>query len=150
MDKAAEVLVRSIQTSDAPRIVLLSSQLGYNRPEHAVVQWIERLAMRTAEQAAFVACAESEICGWIEVSVQYRIQSEPFALIGGLVVDQNLRGRGIGRRLCIRAEQWSREHELPMIRVTSRATRANAHRFYIRSGFQATKTSEVFEKNLSV
>lgn len=150
MDLASEILVRAIEPSDAPRIALLVAQLGYNRPVDGIRQWIEHLPSRSNEQAAFVACTQSTVCGWIEVAIQNRIQSEPFALIGGLVVDQNQRSRGIGGMLCARAEQWSRERHLTRIRVTSRSTRADAHRFYLRSGFEATKTSEVFEKNLSV
>ena len=149
MDTAGEVLVRAIEPPDAEQVALLSAQLGYSRPADAVRRWIEQLTSRSSEQCAFVACVGGAICGWIEVSVQRRIQSEAFALIGGLVVKQDLRGRGIGRLLCAHAEQWSRKRQLSRMRVTSRSTRADAHRFYLNAGFLPTKTSEVFEKALN-
>lgn len=149
MDKASDILVRSIHPSDAAEVALLAAQLGYSRSEDAIRQWIEQLASRSSEQAAFVACMDTMVKGWIEISIQYRIQSAPFALIGGLVVHQNARSRGIGRILCAHAEQWGRERGLHLIRVTSRTTRADAHRFYLGAGFQPTKTSAVFEKILS-
>jgi PhnO protein len=150
MDTAGEIFVRAMQPSDADRVAILAAQLGYKRPEDAIRQWIEKLLPRAGEQAAFVACIEAKVCGWIEISIQYRIQSEPFALIGGLIVDQDVRSRGIGRILCAHAERWSQERNLRMIRVTSRSTRTDAHRFYLSTGFHATKTSAVFEKTLSV
>jgi len=33
------------------------------------------------------------------------------------------------------------------MRVTSRSTRLDAHRFYLRDGYRALKTSQVFEKD---
>ena len=47
-------------------------------------------------QAVFtVACSEAQqVVGWIEVSLERRLQTAPFALIGGLVVKDGVRGRG--------------------------------------------------------
>jgi GNAT superfamily N-acetyltransferase len=67
-------------------------------------------------------------------------------MIGGLVVSDRVRSRGIGRRLCRRTEQWTWEQGLDTLRVTSRSTREGAHRFYLRDGYRDVKTSLVFEK----
>jgi hypothetical protein len=52
----------------------------------------------------------------------------------------------IGRRLCEQAEAWSWEQGLETLRVTSRSTRLDAHRFYLRDGYSEVKMSHVFEK----
>jgi GNAT superfamily N-acetyltransferase len=78
--------------------------------------------------------------------MQHHLQSAPFALIGGLVVSHRVRSRGIGRLLCERAEQWTWDQGLHTLRVTSRSTRADAHRFYLRDGYAEIKKSLVFEK----
>jgi GNAT superfamily N-acetyltransferase len=78
------------------------------------------------------------------------LQSEPFALIGGLVVKDGYRGMGVGRRLCEAAEEWALEQGVTVIRVTSRSTRADAHRFYLRDGYTDVKISRVLEKRLPV
>ena len=70
-------------------------------------------------------------------------------MIGGLVVSDRVRSRGIGRRLCERAEEWTRDQGLETLRVTSRSTREDAHRFYLRDGYREVKTSLVFEKPLT-
>jgi GNAT superfamily N-acetyltransferase len=139
--------IRDMRQSDAESVSQLTTQLGYSRTPHDVNAWIARLAEQPAGQAAFVACIRDEIVGWIEVSIQRHLQSEPFAMIGGLVVSDRVRGRGIGRLLCHRAEQWTWDHRLDTLRVTSRSTRADAHRFYLRDGYHQVKTSLVFEKS---
>ncbi|ADV84206.1 GNAT family N-acetyltransferase [Terriglobus saanensis] len=144
-----DLTIRHAELQDALEISRLAWQLGYERSPEAVRVWIECLGTRTDHQAAFVACTEEEVVGWIEVSVENRIQTPPFALIGGLVVKDGIRGAGIGRRLCEEAEIWARQHGLERIRVTSRSTREAAHRFYLRDGYREVKTSLVFEKKLS-
>ena len=146
-ESAAEVVMRPIEPRDAQQVSLLSEQLGYQRAPEEVEAWIEQLRPDRGNQAAFVACLGSEIAGWIEVSIEHRLQSPRYALIGGLVVKDGLRGRGIGRRLCEKAEAWSWEQNVSRLRVTSRSTRPEAHRFYLRDGYRAVKTSLVFEKN---
>ena len=136
-----------MEPSDAQQVSLLSEQLGYQRAAEEILGWIEQLRTDRGNQAAFVACLGSEIAGWIEVSIEHRLQSPPSALIGGLVVKDGLRGRGIGRRLCEQAEAWSWQQKVSRLRVTSRSTRLEAHRFYLRDGYRAVKTSLVFEKD---
>ena len=62
------------------------------------------------------------------------------------MVSERLRGQGIGRLLCRRAEQWSWDHGVRTVRVTSRSSRVEAHRFYREGGYGEIKTSVVFEK----
>jgi len=127
-------------------VAQLTAQLGYNRTPQQIADWLEHQASST-EQAAFVASLKGEIIGWIEVSVERRLQSAPFGMIGGLVVSDRFRGHGIGRLLCLCAEQWTWDLGLDTLRVTSRSTRPGAHRFYLRDGYREVKTSLVFEKH---
>ena len=98
----------------------------------------------------FVACIakDARLVGWIEVAITNHLQSGPFVLIGGLVVQDGLRGLGIGTRLCEEAETWAQTMGISIVRVTSRSTRTDAHRFYLRDGYTEIKTSKVFEKLL--
>jgi len=136
-----------MEPGDAEAVAGLTSQLGYERNAERIRAWISAAAAAPDEQAAFVACAGGEVVGWIEVSVEKRLQSEAFAMIGGLVVRDGERGHGIGRRLCQTAENWAWERGFRTVRVTSRSTREDAHRFYLRDGYELVKTSLVFEKN---
>jgi len=139
------LFVRPIEPRDAADVSSLIHELGYQRTPQSVLDWIA--ARDSATQTAFVACVADQIVGWIEVCLERRLQSAPRALIGGLVVKEGFRGKGIGRMLCERAEAWSWQHpSVEKVRVTSRSTRDGAHRFYLRDGYQAVKTSLVFEK----
>ena len=142
------VIIRPIEPRDALAVTILIEQLGYNRPEAEVLQWIEDVGSIDRRQAAFVACMCDQVIGWIEVSIEHRLQSSPFALIGGLVVKDGVRGKGIGRRLCQAAESWSWDRGVSTVRVTSRSTRTDAHRFYLNDGYESVKVSHVFEKKL--
>jgi len=140
-----KLMVRPIEPGDARTVSTLVGQLGYTRSEQEIRDWIA--AADASRQAALVACYGGEVAGWIEVSIERHLQSAPLALIGGLVVAEGLRGKGIGRELCRAAEAWAWKHAVEKVRVTSRSTRIDAHRFYTRDGYGVVKTSLIFEKD---
>lgn len=142
----SELLIRPIEPRDTAAVCELIEQLGYKREASEVADWISSLPSRSDTQTAFVACLEDEVVGWIEISIEHRLQSPPFAMIGGLVVKDGYRNRQIGLRLCEHAEAWTWALGLPTLRVTSRSTRNDAHRFYLKNGYTQTKLSHVFEK----
>lgn len=142
--QANDVVVRPMEPRDGEAVAELIVQLGYERPLDAVTAAIKGLDPDRG--AAFVACLGSTVVGWIEISMQFHLQTPPYALIGGLVVKDGVRGRRIGRRLCEQVEAWAWERGVDAVRVTSRSTRAEAHRFYLRDGYETVKTSLVFAK----
>jgi GNAT superfamily N-acetyltransferase len=125
----------------------LCTQLGYPADEAAVLARMNQIA-GNAHRAVLVACLDDTVVGWIDLSVEYHLQSEPAVLIGGLVVAEQARGRGIGLQLCRAAEDWTRERGVARLRVRSNAIRERAHAFYLRDGYARVKTSAVFEKTL--
>jgi GNAT superfamily N-acetyltransferase len=140
--------IRRVSPEDAAAVAGLSVQLGYKATAAEIAQRIAALGSCKAYQAVFVACRGPEIVGWIDVALSFDLQAPPYALIGGLVVKDDVRGLRIGKRLCDEAEAWSRAQGVSVLRVTSGSTRADAHRFYLREGFKDIKMSRVFEKNL--
>lgn len=146
---ASSVLVRVISHDDAAAVAELSRQLGYEVSAQMVAEQIGSLSSRSASQVAFVACVGTDVVGWIEAAIAHHLQSPPYSLIGGLVVREGIRSMGVGRRLCAEVEQWSREKGIAVVRVTSRSSREDAHRFYLRDGYERIKTSAVFEKVLA-
>jgi GNAT superfamily N-acetyltransferase len=153
------VTVRPMLAEDAPAVAALAAELGYPRSVADIQRWIAQMQAldalaRTAAgtipaQTALTACVDGRVVGWIEVAIVRHLQSDAFALIGGLVVSERQRNSGIGRVLCRAAEAWARAQGIRLMRVTSRSTRERAHRFYVRDGYVRVKTSEVFEKALT-
>lgn len=140
--------IREARPQDFARIADLSAQLSY--PSSA-----EHIARRLAgmqdsrEHAVFVAVQESgEIAGWLGVFVYRSVEADARAEISGLVVDEKVRSRGIGRQLLVRAEIWAREAGCRSIGLRSNVIRDQAHEFYLRYGYRHIKTQKSFRKEL--
>jgi len=139
--------IRRAVPDDAPRVAQLAADLGYTISSDSVGTAIDRL--QSGEGAIFVADASEHLTGWIHIYRSHVVQTEPFAEVGGLVVDPSNRGDGVGRRLLEAAERWASANDLAMVRVRSNIVRSNAHHFYERSGFDVEKTSYTFIKSLN-
>ena len=139
------MIVREATSSDAAALAALSTQLGYpTQPAEAA----ERLAALGPSNAVLVAEEDGAVLGWIHVCGIRFFQSSPFAEIGGLVVDEATRGRGVGKLLVEAAVSWAAEQGYGKIRVRSNVIREDAHRFYEREGFRRVKTQAVFDRKL--
>ncbi len=115
---ASQLTIRRIELGDAEAVAALSGQLGYESTPEEMRRRIAKLADCEEIQAIFVACIakDAQLVGWIDVAITYHLQSEPFVLIGGLVVQDGLRGLGIGKRLCEEAEAWTRAKGISIVR----------------------------------
>lgn len=138
--------IRKASPEDAAVLADLTTQLGYpSTPEQVAA----RLAtLGGPDHAIFVGEDDEKVTGWIHVLARRHLETDPFAEIGGLVVDETCRGRGAGRELVAAAVAWARERGFGELRVRSNVVRADAHRFYEREGFQRRKTQAVFFRPL--
>lgn len=141
------VSIRAMEPEDADAAMRLSAELGYPADRRTMLRRMQQIA-DDRNRAVLVACVDGDVSGWIDLSIEYHLQTEPVALIGGLVVSEAARGRGIGRELCKAAEGWARGRGITRMRVRSNAIRERAHAFYLREGYARVKTSAVFEKPL--
>jgi len=139
--------IRRLTVDDAEAAAELCSQLGYPSSADDLRKRIDETSRRT-DSVAFAALLNGEIAGWIDASIERHLQSAACAVIGGLVVREDSRGAGIGKRLCLEIEEWARSKSIPVLRVRSQIIREDAHRFYLREGYRKVKTSVVFEKPL--
>jgi len=73
---------------------------------------------------------------------------EPHAEVAALVVNENFRGHGIGKSLLQAAETWAKEKQVKLIRLRSNVKRTDAHRFYLKEGYETSKASNLFTKLL--
>jgi (aminoalkyl)phosphonate N-acetyltransferase len=142
-----ELAIRPLSISDAEAVAILNHQLGYPSSVADLLPRIEQL-LHSSERATFAGILESRFIGWIDVAIERHLQSSDTAVIGGLVVHEDVRGRGIGRRLCQAAEDWARGRGISIVRVRSQIKREDAHRFYLQDGYEQVKISAVFEKKL--
>jgi GNAT superfamily N-acetyltransferase len=145
------ITIREISPADSESAADLSGQLGYPVSCEAMKQRIEK-CRGLSDHVVFVACTSDpeRTVGWIDVSIVYHLQNEPYGEIGGLVVASDFRNAGIGQTLLQRAEEWMRnEKKMGRVVVRSQISREAAHRFYLREGYSRWKTSAVFSKELT-
>ena len=140
-------VIREITPVDAGAATNLSAELGYPVHPDDMRQRIQSF-LKMPDHAVYVACVSGSVVGWIDAGIVHHLQAESRAEIGGLVVSSAARSQGIGRLLVERVEQWARQNGLGSIVVRSQIIRDDAHRFYLREGYQRTKTSAVFTKHL--
>jgi GNAT superfamily N-acetyltransferase len=146
-DSSPDIEIRDITPGDAAIAAALSGELGYPVSPPEMRARIEQL-MAGRDHGVFVACRDGRVIGWIHVSAVQHLQADPRAEIGGLVVTASARSAGVGARLVSQAEQWARAHGFSSVVVRSQIMREAAHRFYLREGYERTKTSAVFAKRL--
>ncbi len=105
--------------------------------------------MGDPDHGLFVAqAADGAVIGWVHVHARRLLVADPFADLGGLVVDAGHQGQGAGRALMAQAEAWALGKGYPTLWVRSNVTRAGAHRFYERIGYRLVKSQQVFQKRL--
>lgn len=143
-----EMEVRGAVPDDAAAIASLSGELGYPSTGSDVRRRL--FDLKTAADHAVMVAEDSpgRVVGWVHVFRAPRLGGEPFAELGGLVVTESLRGRGIGRRLVEEAEVWAAARDLQTLRIRTRTTRSDTRLFYEDLGFVLTKTQVVFERHL--
>ena len=140
--------IRRAKRADAPRIAVLSGQLGY--PATAAQMGKRLLGIKPASQhAVFVADSpEDGVIGWVHVSRQPLLEVEIRAEVNGLVVAEGQRSLGAGAQLLAAAEEWARKHGCKGMSVRSNVVRERAHQFYQRNGYEHYKTQKSFRKPL--
>lgn len=142
------VTVRSLTLQDAEAVSALSAQLGYPCDPVEMRQKIQRASGAT-DRVVLVAVLDGAVVGWADAAVEHHLQAADTVVLGGLVVDETQRSVGIGKLLCKAVEQWAVSLGISVVRVRSQVKREDAHRFYLRDGYEHVKTSAVFEKRLS-
>ncbi len=88
------------------------------------------------------------VVGWAHVFVHALVESDTFAEVGGLVVDERERGQGIGKGLMSRVERLARARGARNVSLRSNVIRKDAHAFYEKLGYQIIKTQFAFRKTL--
>ena len=81
------ISVRTVTPADAAAVANLSAQLGYPLSVDATTDYIKMIAGRENELIC-LAENDTDITGWIQISLLLRLESGPFFEIVGLVVDE--------------------------------------------------------------
>jgi GNAT superfamily N-acetyltransferase len=141
------LIIRPASPADVECLAALAGQLGYPSTLAQIEKRLRAIA-DDAGHAVFVAEQNGAMAGYLDVFVLRTVESEPRAEIAGLVVDENARSRGVGRRLMESAEEWARAQGCNVVSLRSNVIRTRAHAFYERLGYSLIKTQKAFRKQL--
>jgi GNAT superfamily N-acetyltransferase len=136
-----------MREGDAAEVAALAEQLGYPCEAKDVQARIALFANEPAEQLR-VARIGQRVVGWMHFQMRRSLTTGPRVEISQIVVEQALRGKGIGAKLVELAEEWGRSQGLKRLRLASQVKRTDTHRFYLRLGYSIDKSSHFFSKAL--
>ena len=141
--------IRAPREKDHARLADLAGQLSYPSTAQEISHRLAAMASSN-EHAAFVAeMPDGEIAGWIAVFVLRGLEVDPRGEISGFIVDERFRSQAVGQHLLARAEQWVSDRGCDVVALRSNVIRDRAHAFYMREGYQHTKTQKSFRKTLT-
>jgi len=143
------MFIRRAQIEDASQLIPLLKQMGYNLD---VVQMAARISAYLVDNNyLLVAEEEGNILGVIGFSLfeMFRLPGK-CCYIDALVIDETLRGKGVGKKLLAYAEQLAQEQGSIAVELVSANHRkkGGTHAFYENLGYKTSVTLDCtyFEK----
>ena len=143
----ATLALRPAMLADAQAFARLATQLGYPSSPSQVE---ERMAsvLDDPKHLILAAALGGRVVGWAHAYVCCLVESDTFAELGGLVVDESHRCKGVGGKLLEMVEDWARQKGCGAVSVRSNVIRHQAHKFYAARGYNQIKTQHIFRKAL--
>ncbi len=137
-------ICRPALMSDQETIAHLSEQWGYSiSPEKFRPILMEILQL--PDHRIILLQHEGKTAGWIHGIYSYRVASDPFVEIAGLVVDIQYRRKGMGKFLVEEMVKWAKTKNVSLVRVRCQIIRTDANNFYSAMGFREIKQQKVHD-----
>ncbi|MEU0784244.1 GNAT family N-acetyltransferase [Streptomyces sp. NPDC006173] len=141
----ADLEIRAAGAADVPAIVamLADDPLGARRESpDDLTPYLGALERLSADpnQHVVVAAREGRVVGTLQLTVIPGLSRKGAtrSVIEGVRIHADERGSGLGTQLIEWAIDESRRQDCQLVQLTSDASRADAHRFYERLGFEAS------------
>ena len=128
---------------------LLLSQLGYDLSLQEMKRRYDTIKQKH-DHAIFVAEQDGQVVALLHLYERPAFDKPPEVIVQALVVDQNCRGTGVGKKMMNIAERWALDRGFSSVALTSSVSRSDAHAFYNRIGYKVEATSHLFRNNLVV
>ena len=142
-----EITIRDAEINDSESITELSNQLGYQALNTDIQNRLKKL-LESPDNCVYVATESRKVVGWIHGFYSMRVESDFFVEIGGLVVNENFRKNGIGKKLVGKVIEWTELKNCSTVRVRCNVIRKESHKFYENIGFEINKEQKIFNKPL--
>jgi GNAT superfamily N-acetyltransferase len=141
------ISIRRMTIEDVPIVQVLLSQLGYPLDTQEVQCRYEAVT-EAEDHTLMVAEQAGRVIALCHLYVRPALDKPPEAVVQALVVDQAVRGRGVGKIVMAAAEACVKDRGFVSVALASNVTRDEAHAFYEAIGYQRAATSHLFRKAL--
>ena len=142
-------MFRKINTADLQEVAeICNAALGYNVDVENVKKQIEKLT-NDKNQHIIIGYEDEttrKIIGFIHAQMYESFYSDLGLNILGLAVNPDFQGRGIGRKLMNKLEEYAVDNNISFIRLNSALKREEAHKFYEHIGYTCDKVQKRFIK----
>ena len=142
-------MFREINTADAPEVAKICKEaLGYDINVESVKRQIEKLT-NDKNQHIIIGYEDEntrKIIGFVHAQMYESFYSDLGFNILGLAVNPDFQGRGIGRKLMNKLQDYTVENNISFIRLNSAMKREEAHKFYEHIGYTCDKVQKRFIK----
>ncbi|HEY5477898.1 MAG TPA: GNAT family N-acetyltransferase [Tepidiformaceae bacterium] len=139
---AGEAIIRPATTADVPALLRLYAQLGDPEAVPSLDHARETFAAISVQPGMHLLVAEASgrAVGTATLVIVPNLThfAKPWAQVENMVVEEELRGRGLGRALLDRCVELATEAGCYKVQLQSANQRLDAHQFYERLGFQAS------------
>jgi len=130
--------VRAPTEADAEALASLVTQLGYASTPAQIVARLRHLQDRV-DIRAFVAENDGRVVGMVGLEAFPAFHRDGLhGYVTAMVVDQTVRGGGIGAALLQAGEAWFAERGVKRVNLTTALHREEAHVFYEKNGYTFT------------
>lgn len=141
-----DIKIRAVQEKDAGRLADLMGQLGYPSSTEAMLKRIQ-LYLTNPSYFSYVAEKENNVIGSISVIIaDYFHRPGRFARIVSMIVDENYRKQGVGKKIIEAAEKAIKKLDCDFIELTSGQHREEmgSHDFYFSLGYVDAKEKKKY------
>lgn len=143
-----KILIRRARASNAAALAALTEQIGYDVTPRQIAVALKQIAKVKLNDLFVAQDSEGNVAGWIQLFDEIGLAGGHRAEVAGLVVDASRRGTGVGRELMQFAECWAKKRGCRSVYLRTNVTRAAAHIFYERIGYEHIKTQKAYRKSL--
>src|SRR3954463_9653430 len=116
-------IIRRAAASDAAELARLTTQLGYPASEAAIRTRLMRMIDSSEDCLLVAEDSGGELAGWIHGFLSQLLESDYRVEIGGLLVDERWRRKGIGQGLVKAVDDWAVERGATELSVRCREER---------------------------
>jgi GNAT superfamily N-acetyltransferase len=139
--------IRAAKSNDLELVLRFCGALSSNFDDEILRQSFPAI-INDKNAVILIAEAEENATGFIEVHVQWSLQSGLHAIIRALYVSEKYRRFGYAKALVEHAQERSMSMGAKKMIVQSKVERAAADQFYKKIGYSKFKVQNVYQRSL--